>query len=51
MPSINKIRGVLYTVAKILGDVQAVKTGRVGRRTGRRLAGKVTGKALGRIFR
>jgi ubiquinone biosynthesis protein UbiJ len=49
--SINKTRGTLYKLARILGDVQAVRTGRVGRRVGRRVAGRLTGRGLGRLFR
>ena len=40
--SIGSTRDLLYTVARILGDVQAVKKGRVGKRIGRRVVGKVT---------
>lgn len=47
----NRFRGFLYLLAKLLGDVQAVRRNRVGRRIGRRVAGKITGRALGRIFR
>lgn len=46
-----KIRTLLYTTARILGDIQAVRKGRVGRRIARRMAGKFTGRLLGRIFR
>lgn len=52
--SINKFRGWLYWSAKILGDVQAVRSPRKGaiqRRIGRRIAGKVTGRLLGRLFK
>lgn len=49
--SINKIRSALYKVAKILGDVNAVKRGKVGKRIGRRVAGKVTGRGLGKLFK
>ncbi|WCQ99116.1 hypothetical protein [Paracoccus aestuarii] len=52
--SINKFRGLLYTLAKLLGDVQAVRSPRKGaitRRIGRRLAGKATGRMLGKLFR
>jgi hypothetical protein len=49
--SINKFRGFLYRLAKVLGDVQAVRKNRVGRRIGRRIAGKVTGRALGKLFK
>ncbi|WP_176446415.1 hypothetical protein [Lentibacillus sp. CBA3610] len=48
---INNIRKALYTISKILGDVNAVKRGRVGRRVGRRVAGKGTGKLLGKLFK
>lgn len=44
-------RGLLYTIARFLGDVQAVKKGRVGRRVGRRMTGKATGRALRKLFR
>ncbi len=49
--SINRTRGLLYWLARILGDVNAVQRGRVGRRIGRRAAGRVTGRGLGRLFR
>jgi len=49
--SINKTRGFLYWLARLLGDVNAVKKGRVGRRVGRRMAGKVTGRGLGKLFK
>ncbi|WP_169792870.1 hypothetical protein [Lentibacillus amyloliquefaciens] len=48
---INNIRKVLYTVSKILGDVNAVKKGKVGKRIGRRVAGKGTGKMLQKLFK
>jgi len=40
------IRGLLYTLAKLMGDHNAVKKGKVGKRVGRRVAGKATGKAM-----
>lgn len=49
--SINKSRGFLYWLARILGDVNAVQKGRVGRRIARRAAGKATGRGLGKLFR
>lgn len=49
--SINSTRGFLYALARLLGDVNAVRRGRVGRRIGRRVVGRVTGRGLGRIFR
>lgn len=41
-----KFRSFLYTLAKLLGDVNAVRRGRVGRRIGRRVAGRVVGKQV-----
>ena len=38
------LRSQLYQIAKLLGDVNAVKKGTVGRRLGRRAAGKGMGK-------
>lgn len=49
--SIGKTRGVLYAVARLLGDVQAVRKGTVGRRVARRVVGRATGRGLGRLFR
>jgi len=49
--SISKTRGWLYQIAKLLGDVQAVQKGKVGKRILRRLAGKLTGRGLGKLFR
>ena len=49
--SINQTRGFLYWLAKLLGDVNAVKRGRVGRRVARRAAGKATGRGLGKLFK
>jgi len=49
--SINRTRGTLYKLARILGDVQAVRSGRVGRRIGRRVTGRYLGRGLGRLFR
>lgn len=51
MAGINKSRGLLYKLARILGDVNAVQKGRIGRRVGRRLAGRATGRGLGKLFR
>lgn len=45
------MRSFLYWLARLLGDLSAVRKGRVGRRVGRRWAGKVTGRTFGRWFR
>ena len=44
-------RRLLYTLAKLMGDYNAVKKGKVGKRAGRRAAGKVTGKAMRKLFK
>jgi hypothetical protein len=49
--SIGKLRSALYKSARILGDVNAVKRGTVGKRVGRRVTGRATGRALGKLFR
>jgi hypothetical protein len=47
----ESLRSKLYKAAKFLGDVQAVKKNKVGKRIARRTAGKVAGKALGKLFK
>lgn len=52
--SISKIRGFLYSLAKILGDIQAISSGnpkKIGKRIGRRVTGKATGRLFGKIFK
>jgi len=49
--SINKTRGLLYKLAKLLGDLTAISKGKSGKRVVRRITGKQTGKILRRIFR
>jgi len=44
----SKLRGSLYKAARILGDIESVSRGRVGKRIARRAAGKMTGRALGK---
>jgi len=49
--SINKTRGLLYWLARILGDVNAVQKDKIGRRVARRLTGKASGRALRKLFK
>ena len=49
--SINKARGFLYRLARILGDLNALQKGKIGRRFLRRRAGKITGRGLGKLFK
>ena len=44
------MRNLLYWLARLLGDVNAVGKGKVGRRAARRIAGKLTGRGLRRLF-
>jgi len=44
-------RGLLYWLAKVLGDVNAVKRGKVGRRLLRRQTGKLTGRGIRRLLK
>ena len=46
----NKFRSGLYKTAKAMGDVQAVRKKKVGKRIARRAAGKVTGRMLKKLF-
>ena len=47
---ISSARGLLYSLARILGDVNAVQKGTVGKRIARRVVGRATGRALWRLF-
>jgi len=52
--SINKTRGLLYKLAKLLGDLSAAssnKPGKVTKRVTRRIAGKATGRVFRKIFK
>jgi hypothetical protein len=61
MPSVAKNRRNLwlnqltlrlnYFFARILGDINAVKKGKVGKQIGRRAAGKLTGRGLWKLFK
>jgi len=45
------MRSFLYWLARLLGDVNAVKKRRVGKRIGRRIAGRYTNRLLNKLFR
>jgi len=47
----NKMRAALYLLARLLGDVNAVQKGKVGKRLLRRVAGKGTGRMLRKLFK
>ena len=45
------LRSALYTIARLMGDANALKKGKVGKRVVRRGAGKITGRGLGKLFK
>ena len=45
------LRNALYKVARLMGDANAVKKGKVGKRVARRAAGKVAGRSLGKLIK
>ncbi|AII38056.1 hypothetical protein M036_13465 [Bacillus subtilis TO-A] len=49
--SLNKARGFLYTLARILGDVQAASKGTFGKRIARRAAGIATNTLMRKIIK
>ena len=54
MVTVSKTRGILYKVARILGDFTAVSSGspkKIAKRAGRRVAGKATGRTLRKVFK
>lgn len=48
--TIGKVRTALYKTAKYLGDVDAVRKGRIAQRIKNRILGKISGRIL-RKFR
>lgn len=49
--SLSSFRSLFYRLARLLGDVQAVEKGRVGKRIERRVVGRFMGRILGKLFR
>jgi len=47
----NAVRSLLYFIARLLGDANAVRRGTVGKRIGRRVTGRATGKLLRGLWR
>ncbi|NUN09199.1 MAG: hypothetical protein HUU54_08490 [Ignavibacteriaceae bacterium] len=47
--SISKLRTILYTIARLLGDVNAAQKGKLPQRLMRRAAGKLAGKILSKL--
>ena len=48
--TLNQFRTLLYQLGKLLGDVNAVRKGKVKRRIARRVAGRATGHLFRRLF-
>jgi hypothetical protein len=50
---INALRSALYGLARLLGDVQAIRRGpkAIVKRLARRQAGRMTGRLLSKLFR
>ena len=49
--TIGKTRSALYKTAKILGDINAVKRGTIGRRVTHRISGRISARLLSRLVR
>jgi len=52
--NIHKTRGLLYKLAKFLGDLSAIsssKPGKAAKRITRRATGKVTGRVFKKLFK
>jgi hypothetical protein len=49
--SISKVRGVLYRLGRLLGDVNAIEKGKAPQRVERRIVGRAFGRIFGRLFR
>lgn len=52
--TISKTRGLLYQIARLLGDVSAITSGnpkKMAKRVGRRTVGKATGRAMRKLFK
>lgn len=45
------MRNLLYALARLLGDINAIRRGTVGKRIARRVVGRIAGKGIGRLFR
>tara|TARA_Y100000741_G_C18039276_1_gene471652 strand:- start:18 stop:179 length:162 start_codon:yes stop_codon:yes gene_type:complete len=48
---ISNIRSILYKSGKILGDIQAIRNKRIGKRIGYRIVGKFSSKLFGKFFK
>ena len=49
--TIGKTRSALYKTAKILGDINAIKRGKIGKRVTHRISGKLSARLLSSFVR
>jgi hypothetical protein len=49
--TLNTLRSLFYSLARFLGDVNALRRGRIRQRLGNRIVGRIAGRLLRRIFR
>jgi len=49
--SFSSFRSLLYRLARLLGDVNAIEKGKAPQRVEKRIAGKWTARILGKLFR
>ena len=47
--TISKVRTILYTSAKYLGDINAIRRGKIGTRIKNRILGKIASRVLGKL--
>jgi len=45
------MRSLLYFLARLLGDISAVRKGKIGKRVARRVVGRAVGKGMWKLFR
>jgi hypothetical protein len=48
---INQIRRLLYALASILGDINAIKRGKAGKRLLRKVAYRKSGSIVNKLFK
>lgn len=49
--SLPKLRALLFRLSRLLGDVQAVRRGRIGARIQNRMVGKMLGRVTRGLWR
>ena len=49
--SLSSFRSLLYRLARLLGDVNALEKDKAPQRVERRIAGRFMGRILGKLFR